>query len=762
MTFEWSNVNGNLLVDNSVATMDGSGGYHGPVQWSYIHLRDGVVIVDPSVGFYRNPPPDAQCRWSTNNGRNPPQHFDKKQLHMPRRELTVWNDDRLKTAADKYKKKFWRELKTLTRPNTFLDLYNYFDAVTLWFAGAYNLWNMINMLVTEAHQRWPALLEEWKQTVDKWVHELLYEWDGFAYNQNALKQWNGRGDPLTTIPFNHMYNVGFEDLGPQETNLLREALFAQYYLLTDRVPYVPTHVFPYYPRPFDGVPTAPSDTTSKAAGVHSKLPSSGSLPKPAKPTICCTEPQVPHHPSPSATLTSIPEEAENGKVETVIIDTVSNTSSSIDKVESTNTKSEVPVPEVDTKETASQSENIRDRKDSNGSTDEMFFNSRLSFNQVEARDRQLSVNSAPDEESEPMLSTTADIKTCITSEAPTILKDTDRPKHTFPQKLDTSALDQTNKQGSYRGNRKSPARNGPIQRRPSANTPLYRPTNQIPQQGPRMGISPPHIQGPSPPHLHFGTSNGIPPPPPSFGPGMTGMPPNSNHFPHLGPSPPHGAGMLHMGPPMGPPAAFHDQLPIPPHSMDQSQFNHHHHHHQRHPSHISPQYISLQNPGPLSHQRNGYTYQSKKDNNSQGGIKNTGNRHDSFNSNESHKVRDDPVHGAVYILRQPETRKNSNASSGRRSSIANSLEAEHGRTGPQNQCNNSLLAEFRDYNELFNRSFRECSCHRCDEATRSVYVKHFDENLKDHQIKDILMKHFEELSPSYIQLKSSGKAALVV
>lgn len=724
MPHEWAILNGNLLVDNSAALMDGSGGYHHNVRWTYVHM-DGGVIIDPHVGFYRNPPPNAKCRWSTNYGEREPHNFNKNMLTMPGRELWLWNDNKLKTVADQYKQKFWKDLKTLERPKTFLDLYEYFDAGTLWYAGAYNLWNLMNMLVTEAHQRWPAVLDHWKDEIEQWVHGLLYEWEGFEHNQNALQKWDQRGDPLVDVEFNEMFNVGFDKLGPAETTILRDVLINHFYLLTGQVPHVGLPSYPYYPRPFDNVATPPvrpppavavssNGSSSKAIVIASSdIPKRSTTKSPSRQASLHNpreENHSPQQPSPPASLTSIPEEAGPETVKPC---------SPAEKIEATKEDvSETAIPKVVTDAGSVQADPaIRDRKDSNGSLDAMFFHPSQPI-RLEVSDRQLSTRSAPDQPSESMLGTVAAKKSPA---KPHHQKQTPA-KSSSPSNL--SKFKGKGKQSPWRLQRRSPPRH--------TSCPPYHPTGATPPRNKNTGL-PSHVPSAGVPNNlppHPGTVSGPPGPPPY---------PQQGGFLPLGPPPPFGAG---IGPVVGHAMPFQNQLPMQQHPpMGQQNFN----------QGISPQQpMGFPNTTPPFQQHGVQDFQARH--NTSNGSFPGGQRSSRRNSNASsasRKVRDDPVHGAIYSLRESGPRKNSNGSSSRRPTVVGI------------QCNNTDL-QSRPINQLFSQRFRECPCPVCDEATRSIYVKGLTLNPQVHQVREMLFMYFGYLAPLAVMPKRHSHEAVVV
>lgn len=302
-----------------------------------------------------------------------------------------------------------------------------------------------------------------------------------------------------------------------------------------------------------------------------------------------------------------------------------------------------------------------------------------------------------------------------------------------------------------RPSRKSPPR-GPISRRNAvANVPTYH-VSQHPmaQQGAPMGPPPPPHQHMMPP---YGPHNGmqqqqppagfIPPTPPH------GMPPHPNAFASQGPPPPPGACM----PPMGPPGVpFQNQFTMPQSRKDMPPFNNP----QGHPMNAPAQYTAKQNVAVPMYQPNGYILQSQN----QPGASNSNrqnSRRGSMNSIASRKLRDDPLHGPVYAMNP---RKNSNASSGHNPRKPSNANPEQKMAqGPRVQCVN---AQSFHNGSAFEQLYDECSCPRCAEASRSVFVKHDTPSLGDNGIRDILMRYFAAWGPTCVKTVSYNRATLVI
>lgn len=725
MSREWSIISGNLIVDNSAAFMDGSGGYHGNVRWTYVHVVNGVII-DPHVGFYRNPPPNAKCRWSTDDGKRQPNNFDKAHMNMPPRQLWLWDDNELQTVADKYKQTFWQDLKSLTRPNTFHDLYEFFDSATLWENGAYNLWNLMNMLVTEAHQRWPAVLAYWKKEIDEWVHALLYEWPGCEDNQNALKQWNGHSDPLVDVRFNDNYNanVALDELSPQEAAMLRDELINSFYKLTGQVPRLPPRTYPYLPRDFDVATMPPVQSVaasseappakvspSKAIVIvrsgDSKSPTGASPISMAETSGCNEETQGSQHPSPPTSLASIPEEAGAD---------VEPPTPATEKLETSDEPTaEIVAPQTVTEPASVQPDNaVRDLcQGSNDSIDAVSCNP--STCRLEESGRQMSVHSAPDEESESMLGAVVGVSPARSHK---------------PQPSSAKSPNQKDEQGPWRLHRKSPPRNVPC--------PVYNPP-VAPLPRSTMPDPPPPSTYLAPGMSSYMSSQ---PPHPNVVQGLSGPlshPPQNGFVPFATPP---SAGAPSAGPFMGPWMPFHNHLPTHRGPIGQQQ--------QFISQGLPPQAMSVQPPYQPVQQPGVPDQQARYNNNGALAGSQKSLRRNSTVSNGSRKVRDDPIHGAIYSLRDPRSgpRRNSNTELGHRPSSV---------TG---QCKNGQL--IGHFNELFNQTFAECPCKNCDAASRSIYIKYLSPKCQSRQIQDTLSSYFGYLSVESVMPRRFCKEALVM
>lgn len=813
-SYTWSKMTQNLVLANTVTSHPSAnqqGGWNGRTKWLYVETANGEKVIDPVMAFYRDPPPDAKCIWSTDHGRQAPAFFDKNALTLPQRDLAIWRDDKLSSVGHQYQMKYWEDLKFLIRPETFEDLYKYFDSATLWQNGAYNMWNLINMLATTAHHRWPQVLAEWRIRIDTWVNDYVHVRPGYQHNQDILREWNGLQDPLELA--NGFLDWNYEEVNEvldlQQQDMLREALISQYRLITG-VQYNPPQFYPNFPRtgrcsinPFENNKTFENGTQPVTATQPVVVTSASTNPAPAQlpsesspskldtnvstTTAGHNESVTPRKSSTSASLKSIPEEPNlvnndtmtNDVADKSIDDSTAETEANDMLTEAPTTGSEVttkapnpvpqtiveeiPIPEIVTKVATpprGATIIIPDRKDSDGETDDILFNPKpqpsSGYLQAQSQERSLSVSSAPDQESKSVLSgadTTAGQRKRVASDAPEhkpSRKSTHIPGPGVPH------ANKNGKQGVGRGNgRKGVPTQGPMKHGPFGNGPKYRPEQQMQQQGPPSVKFSPHdahlsqqMQPPS------GPSNGIAQTSTQFIPSPSGTISEANRF-VPGPPPPPGMGLAPMmGPPMMP---FQDQVPIPPLHMGQPQFDPQ----IGQPINLPLHFMGPQHQAPPMYQDNGYVQQRTYHNNGNSdrfnymqGPDNDGRRRSSVASNISRsKVRDDPIHGAVYALGQP--RKGSSSSMGRRPSFANT--AHNGNAGPKLACKNYRANDFT--RTQFDQTFHECPCRRCEEASRSVYVKvraypradfHYD-------VEGIIKRHFaSKYGPIAVTSKSEN------
>ncbi|KAK4192492.1 hypothetical protein QBC35DRAFT_459212 [Podospora australis] len=207
------------------------------VSFNLVHTVNGQSIPEPHPEFYLGMPNGVQCKFSLNPQLTAPRYLYG---NFPQRQpLIAWDDQRVKAKADLIQAEYPDEANKVTRPKDWIDLYQYFDAMDLWFQGAWNLWSVIDLLgvrnmdrvaFSKAHLETlshmdPKVLSSvvpWSDqqtaTVDDWV----YKWLTHEQNRQKVAAWNRKGDILHLLWYEDWLAIG--DCSPQATVHLRKAL----------------------------------------------------------------------------------------------------------------------------------------------------------------------------------------------------------------------------------------------------------------------------------------------------------------------------------------------------------------------------------------------------------------------------------------------------------------------------------------------------------------------------------------------------------
>lgn len=202
--------------------------FAGSTPWSHVPCAQGWKIPDPVMGFYTRLPSHVPCKWSTNHGQLG-KHIISHPL--PERQLEHWNDVKLREQAAHFRQKFSQDMAGLTKPLRFEDLYEYFDGRDLYFQGAWNLWNLVNMLVDENIYMGPAVLDAQRKETDAWVNG----WAVTSVNRQRLLAWNRVVDILTVLsPEDWDRHIGgVSDLNDAQQGMLRVSLVNLYRCLIE-------------------------------------------------------------------------------------------------------------------------------------------------------------------------------------------------------------------------------------------------------------------------------------------------------------------------------------------------------------------------------------------------------------------------------------------------------------------------------------------------------------------------------------------------
>ncbi|PNH70424.1 hypothetical protein VD0002_g251 [Verticillium dahliae] len=133
--------------------------------------------------FYTEPPEDLKAIFSTKNGQLKPRRLEHV---LPRRELKLWDAEKIQNTANSVRKKFWANMRSMPEPKAWADLYDYFDAHDIYYEGALNLWNLICQLWQENQNLLPDLYRTMSCEISIWADEWLEQ----PGHKEALLAWD--------------------------------------------------------------------------------------------------------------------------------------------------------------------------------------------------------------------------------------------------------------------------------------------------------------------------------------------------------------------------------------------------------------------------------------------------------------------------------------------------------------------------------------------------------------------------------------------
>lgn len=240
--------------------------------WVYVRDRNGMMVIEPVLGFYLNPPPNAMCRWSTKKGTRTPQVISEC-LPLPDRTLFLWNDEKLESEAAHIREKYWDEMRTLVAPQRFEDLYEYFDSATLFMCGAVNLWNLINLLANDARHNWREVEKDVASECNNWVLDWLETFPGAASNHASLIKWDMKSDILIAVTSQFDWDNDLKALDLVGQNILRECFLYHFERLTGKKPTVAR----FNTLAADNKPVSAAEPTIAVAGTTAQASSSRCL-----------------------------------------------------------------------------------------------------------------------------------------------------------------------------------------------------------------------------------------------------------------------------------------------------------------------------------------------------------------------------------------------------------------------------------------------------------------------------------------------------
>ncbi|KAG5983134.1 hypothetical protein E4U55_000720 [Claviceps digitariae] len=176
------------------------------------------------IGFYTNPPSYAPAKFSTGHGERP---FRTMAHILPRRRIHLWDKDELQAACNSTRKTYWADMKSMTRPSCWDDLWMYYDAFDLYHYGVMNLWNLVNQLVDENVLIYDGMERECANHIGQWADE----WIGMEQNQRKLREWTEEKDSSIVFILSDQDRKSMGDIPDDMIPLVASALKARRHML---------------------------------------------------------------------------------------------------------------------------------------------------------------------------------------------------------------------------------------------------------------------------------------------------------------------------------------------------------------------------------------------------------------------------------------------------------------------------------------------------------------------------------------------------
>jgi hypothetical protein len=176
-----------------------------------ITLSDGrTKVQSPLVGLYTNLPANAKCMFSLNQ-----RNRERRVLAhvLPPRRTIKWTEAQVRDKANSIMVNYPHEWTSVHRFAKWVDLYQYFDCHDLFYLGAWNLRDVVNLLYEEkrtarANARAQAgLAPHFRAEIEDWV----YRWMTWDKNRHKLATWNRNSDVLSIMDREDWKSIHDED-----------------------------------------------------------------------------------------------------------------------------------------------------------------------------------------------------------------------------------------------------------------------------------------------------------------------------------------------------------------------------------------------------------------------------------------------------------------------------------------------------------------------------------------------------------------------
>lgn len=175
---------------------------------------------EPPVAFFTQPPPGSVAAFSTLGGQKP---FRFVESPTDDREGDHWWAAEIQRVCDELRRNLPDVCSSIVKPQSYWDLYKYFDAHDIYYRGALNLWNVINTLNFENEYARSLVskdqgiqIERYKPLFEFLAHEVLQK----PRTQAKLLAWKKENEPDILKVFNNTDLRGFKNRGRYPEHIL--------------------------------------------------------------------------------------------------------------------------------------------------------------------------------------------------------------------------------------------------------------------------------------------------------------------------------------------------------------------------------------------------------------------------------------------------------------------------------------------------------------------------------------------------------------
>ncbi|KAI1766745.1 hypothetical protein GGR53DRAFT_188210 [Hypoxylon sp. FL1150] len=139
-----------------------------PETWGWKHVYDG----EPPVSFFTDYDhiPLLLAIFSTEHGTKPFRNVENPTFE---RDFQLWSAQKIQDTATELRRDYFGLCKYIRAPQSYDELYCYWDAHDIYYLGAQNLWNVLHHMHFESQLINKELQDETAPWIEQYVSEVL-------------------------------------------------------------------------------------------------------------------------------------------------------------------------------------------------------------------------------------------------------------------------------------------------------------------------------------------------------------------------------------------------------------------------------------------------------------------------------------------------------------------------------------------------------------------------------------------------------------